>query len=141
MEGAKEKGTELNSEDLDKVSGGFGFWGRHEHKTYCAVCGKEMTIKTVNGCIPEIIPICSEECYTALQNHHERIPDSDLEKVSGGVDVAQSSSDAIWKPKCPKCGKEMPGGMGVVRVDGTIYEHPYFCENCANSLTQEEKNK
>jgi len=62
-------------------------------------------------------------------------------KVSGGVDVARSGSNAIWKPKCPKCGKEMPGGIGVVRVDGTIYGHPYFCKECADSLTDAEKNK
>ena len=67
-----------------------------------------------------------------MENTKEKIPDSGLEKVSGG---------AVWKVKCPKCGKEMVGGIGVHRVDGTIYEHPYFCEDCANSLTDSEKNK
>jgi len=71
----------------------------------------------------------------------EKISDLDSERVSGGVDVAQSSSNAIWRPKCPKCGKEMPGGIGVNRVDDTVYEHPYFCEECAAGLTDEEKNK
>lgn len=56
----------------------------------------------------------------------------DLEKVSGGV---------VWKVNCPKCGREMVGGSGVTRVDGTIYEHPYFCKECAESLTDAEKNK
>lgn len=74
-----------------------------------------------------------------MEGKKEKISDLDSERVSGGVDVSQSSSNAIWRPTCPKCGKEMPGGIGVVRVDGTIYEHPYFCKDCANSLTDAEK--
>lgn len=72
----------------------------------------------------------------------DNINEKDLEKVSGGMSEAhiKGGQTAIWSPQCPKCGKKMPGGIGVKRVDGTIYEHPYFCETCANSLTCEEKN-
>ena len=67
-----------------------------------------------------------------MDKNKERISASDAEKVSGGV---------VWKVNCPKCGKELVGGHGVSRVDGTIYEHPYFCEECAAKLTDAEKNK
>lgn len=69
------------------------------------------------------------------------IKNEDLSKISGGMKVAPvGGKNSIWRPKCPKCGKEMPGGIGVKRVDNTTYDHPYFCEACANSLTDKEKN-
>ncbi len=72
----------------------------------------------------------------------ENIKNENLEKVSGGTSKEHmvGGPGSIWRPKCAKCGKEMPGGIGVKRVDGTRYEHPYFCEDCANSLTDEEKD-
>ena len=69
----------------------------------------------------------------------EKISDLDSEKVAGGVEAICSDQGGIWRPNCPKCGKEMLGGIGVNRVDGTVYEHPYFCEECATGLTDEEK--
>lgn len=67
-----------------------------------------------------------------MEDTREKMSDFELDRVSGGV---------VWKVKCPKCGKQMVGGSGVHRVDGTIYEHPYFCKECAESLTDAEKNK
>ena len=66
----------------------------------------------------------------------------DLKKVSGGAakEHMVGGPGSIWRPHCAKCGKEMPGGIGVKRVDGTIYEHPYFCEVCAATLDDKEKN-
>ncbi|MDO4199445.1 MAG: hypothetical protein Q4D57_01615 [Clostridia bacterium] len=66
-----------------------------------------------------------------------KISNSDAEKVSGG---------AIWdiELECAKCKKSL--GMACfgnfVRVDDTIYEpERYFCKECAESLTDAEKNK
>ena len=67
-----------------------------------------------------------------MEDAKEKISVSDSEKVSGG---------AVWKVNCSKCNKKIVGGQGVYRVDGTIYEHPYFCKECAETLTDAEKNK
>ncbi len=56
--------------------------------------------------------------------------DNEIEKVSGG---------AIWKPSCPNCKKEMPGGVGVIRISTEGAEHPYFCTECAEELLNSGK--
>lgn len=77
-----------------------------------------------------------------MEDTKEKISEQNAGKVSGGIDVARSSDrGGVWRVNCPKCHKEMIGGHGVSRVDGTVYEHPYFCEDCAKSLTDAEKNK
>jgi len=72
----------------------------------------------------------------------ESLNQEETNKISGGIknEHFDGGKAGIWRPKCPKCGKEMPGGIGVKRVDNTIYAHPYFCETCADSLTDKEKN-
>ncbi len=70
-----------------------------------------------------------------------------LGKVSGGKsasrDVVKPTAipepivggpGGIWRPKCPSCGKEMPGGEGVVRIHKEGVDSPYFCTECAEKL-------
>ncbi len=66
-----------------------------------------------------------------------KISNSDAEKVSGG---------AIWDAEleCAKCKKSLGKAYfgDFVRIDGTTYEPKrYFCKECAESLTDAEKNK
>lgn len=60
----------------------------------------------------------------------EKLSNKSLEKVAGG---------AIWKPCCPNCKKEMPGGVGVIRICMEGAEHPYFCTECAEELLNSGK--
>lgn len=48
-----------------------------------------------------------------------------LKNVAGG---------AVWKPICPNCKKEMPGGADVIRISAEGAEHLYFCAGCAGEL-------
>ncbi len=58
------------------------------------------------------------------------LTDDNLSDVSGGV---------IYKPKCPCCGKVVPGGSAsavkVIKRDGCT--NAYFCEDCADRVSEE----
>ena len=79
----------------------------------------------------------------------------DLDNVSGGANLSGIQSShmvggpgGIWRPKCPNCGKEMPGGRGVIRISKNTAENtnatvnnankntesPYYCTECAEKL-------
>ncbi len=40
----------------------------------------------------------------------------------------------VWCPTCPGCGKVMPGGEGVIRINKKGAESPYFCTECAEKF-------
>lgn len=71
----------------------------------------------------------------------------DTRNVSGGKSVSLDKRDvlvggpgSIWRPKCEDCGKEMPGGEGVIRLrknDAT--EDSYICTECAEKLLNSGK--
>jgi len=63
----------------------------------------------------------------------KRLYDESLSKIFGGNSkfAKIDGKNAIWKPVCPSCNKEMPGGAGVIRIKKDGASHPYFCTECA----------
>ena len=57
------------------------------------------------------------------------LTDDSLSDVSGGL---------VYKPKCPSCGKEVPGGSAsagkVIKRDGCT--NAYFCKDCADRISE-----
>ena len=62
--------------------------------------------------------------------------EENIVKVSGGTDEMPilGGESGIWKPICPSCGKEMRGGIGVIRIQADGFDSPYFCTECAENL-------
>lgn len=71
----------------------------------------------------------------------------DTQNVSGGKSlktgtpgVLVGGPGGIWRPKCEDCGKEMPGGKGVVRLrKNGAAEDSYICTECAEKLLNSGK--
>lgn len=65
-----------------------------------------------------------------LVNEKQKLTDNKLKNISGG---------AIYRPKCPNCGAEVPGGASsagkVIMRDGC--SGAFFCKDCSESVTEE----
>ncbi len=66
-------------------------------------------------------------------NEVKKLHDESLSKIAGGTSefTQFGGKNSIWRPLCPSCNKEMPGGAGVIRIKKEGAEHPYFCTECA----------
>lgn len=65
-----------------------------------------------------------------LLNEKQKLANDDLKKISGGE---------IWRPECPSCGAEVPGGESsagkVITRDGC--NAAFFCKKCSELITEE----
>ena len=65
-----------------------------------------------------------------LSNKEQKLANYDLKNISGGE---------IWRPKCPNCGVEIPGGESsagkVITKNGC--KAALFCKKCSELITEE----